>query len=545
MIKSSFRLGSLVIVLLVVFLCRLDDILLQWRRIIHPERAMMIRAIVPKAAGITNDEEEVVQETSRFVQRQFRCLYPSDENMHISSSNSSFCGCHVERRDTAAAAAAAAGFMSMLDVEAPLERRTLIPPNATFSTVNRTELLREMGLSLKWEHWHGYLSVWHCRSSSITPITLTRMDARGWTFRVMAHNNEVQMVLTIQHVSHDDDSSFQVTFPEGAPYGLYNITVILLHVDHQGGQDPPCFQNLTVRTHCKGETFWFDNFVQHVVFENVEYWHSSDQQQLLQQQTSSSSVSPSSLRAAASKPLCTSLDQLTPGYFQKTSGGDDWIWTPAHCLWNATLTTKAASTTTTATTPGERVLLVGDSTFRYLASAASDFAQYRKILTPHDFRDSLNAGMYRQSRWSNNNTRTLIFSMGLHSTCYNNLQQDLDMLPDLVRALVEQWMASSSDHHHRRVVIRSTTATALKKGLDFNAKKCLYYTDTRLRIWNNKLRELAAELNVTFWDEYNITASVGPSPGEWAATDGTHYCHPDPESSLCQQLVAMVRFAMR
>lgn len=535
MIKSSSRLGSLVIVVLVVFLCHLDDIVSQWQ--IYPERTMILRASVPKAS-ITG-YKEVVQETPRFVQRHFHCLYPSDENMQTSSS--SLCGCPVERRD---AATSAAGVMSMLHAETPLERRTLIPPNSTFSAVNRTEILRGFGLSLEWEHWQGYLSVWHCRSS--IPPTLTRMDARGWTFRVMALNNEVQMTLNIHHASHDDggyDSSFQLTFPEGAPYGLYNITVILLHVDHQGKQDPHCFQNLTVRTHCKGETLWFDNFVKHVVFENVEYWHSSDQQ--LQQQTLS--LSQSSLRATTLKPPCKSLDQLTPGYFHETLDGD-WIWTPAHCLWNATLTTEAATaaapTTGTTTTPKERVLLVGDSTFRHLASAASDFADYRQVLTPHDFRDSLNAGMYRASRWPNN-TRTLIFSMGLHSTCYNNLQQDLDLLPDLIHALVDQWTSSSSADQHHQVIIRSTIATALKKGIDFNAKKCLYYTDTRLRSWNNKLRELAAELNVTFWDEYNITASVGPSPGEWAATDGTHYCYPDPESSLCRQLVAMVRFAMR
>ena len=436
------------------------------------------------ADGLTMIASNKTQSTTASQPAAFQCLNKGDDGP--------LCGCNKD---------ANIGKTTM--------EHLAVPPNSTFETVNRTELIRNVVLSLEWDEQarEGALSAFKCNGENI----LTHLTTKGMTFRVAAQD-EHDNVRVIVHTQHSqDDERTRLFLPEGTPSGKYSFTVVLIHVDHQGEQDPPCKQSLTLRTHCLGETLWFDSFVKWIVFENILVHNEDD--------TPTTETTP--------KPACTSIDQVTPGHFQRSNGKNSFIWHPTHC----TLPGTFSGTSATAYKNRSKILLVGDSTLRRMDNATS-FTWYIKAYTPSDLMHLIKSGVLDRSRRMSKYS-AIIVGLGLHSTCYNPLQNDLKIMESLVKMLRDNWDPFP-------VVLRSTPALGVMRGLDYNAKKCIYYTQDRLQVWNDNLRQVASDLNVTYWDAYNTTASVGIgliSEG-WAATDGTHYCSSQ-RSSLCQQFVNM------
>jgi hypothetical protein len=154
-----------------------------------------------------------------------------------------------------------------------------------------------------------------------------------------------------------------------------------------------------------------------------------------------------------------------------------------------------------------------------------------KALTPVDLQKELKSTI----KFRKNHT-VLVLGIGTHSACYHPLQHDMDQMTRILPQMRAIWKED--------LLIRSAPATGVIRGLDYNDKKCLYYTSTRLQTWNNHLKLLAQKHDIAFWDVYNVTASVGPSPGDWVATDGTHYCFPSLESNVCKEMVSMLQMAL-
>ena len=323
------------------------------------------------------------------------------------------------------------------------------------------------------------------------------VSTEGLTFAGFARNSDVRTTLYL----NASGTKHTVRLPKGTPRGIFNLTIVLMHIGGQGPQDPPCKQDLKLRTHCPNETLWLDNFTSW--FEVSSIVHVPIQQ-------------PDCFLFNTTSPH--TYTALTPGYWNMSS----MRWTPTTSGFATSIPPPRADVKMT-----KKALLVGDSTFRHLQYASSAFSTYIYAVTPADLEELLLKGIpYR------NNT-VLFLGIGLHSACYRHLQPDMEDMASVLLQMKEIWKEN--------LVIRSTPEIGIIAGLDYNDKKCVYYTQPRLKLWNNHLRTLAREYNITFWDIVDITASAGSSPGKWAETDGTHYCFPNPKSKLCQQLVSMLQ----
>lgn len=366
-----------------------------------------------------------------------------------------------------------------------------VPPGLTYTTIDRNQLVDNIALSMTWaDHSDGVLSAWHCSNG-----TLTQVSTEGLTFAGFANNSEIRTTLSIA----SDGTHHSVKFPDCTPPGIYDLVIVLVHMGGQGMQDPPCFQDLKVRTHCLNETLWLDQFSRWFEVGTIKY---------------STPCRPTRLKASSNK---SRLTDLTPGYWNMST----LQWTPT-AQFSTPIDPPRASDKIL-----KKALLVGDSTFRNLELAASNFSMYVKALTPADLQRLLQNGI----RQKQNNT-VLFLGIGLHPTCYHNLKVDIDHMKRILPQIKAIWKDD--------FVIRSTPVTSIIRGLDYNDKKCLYYTRPRLQMWNDHIKVLADKNNITYWDVVDITASVGPSPGKWAETDGTHFCFPNTGSDVCQQMVSML-----
>lgn len=378
----------------------------------------------------------------------------------------------------------------------PIDHKLSVPPGRTYLTVDRSHLIDGIAVSLAWvNETQGVLSAWRCNKNGTT----TQVSTQGFTFVGFATNSEIRTKLHLV----SDGSNHSVRVPDCTPPGNYNFTIVLRHIGGQGVQDPPCFQSRTVRTHCINETLWLDQFSNWFEIDNISY--------------------SKPCRSLSTTTRSSRLAGLAPGYWNMTSIK----WTPT------TQFTASTGPPAAGNNLSKKALLVGDSTFRNLNTAASSgaFTTYVEALMPMDLQRLLAS----EIRLPLNDT-VLFLGIGLHSVCYNPLRPDMDQMTHILPQLKAVWKDN--------LVIRSTPFTGVIRGLDYNDQKCLYLTPTRLKVWNDHVKHLASENNITYWDIFDFTASVGPSPEKWAETDGTHYCSPNTGSVLCQEMVSMVWAAL-
>jgi hypothetical protein len=339
----------------------------------------------------------------------------------------------------------------------------------------------------------------------ILPLVAVRCDGgrtvslstKGMEFRgnVLSKDGKRSVFATINWNEEEQRHHFSV--PAILPSGSYNVDLILLHVGGQAINDPPCMNNLTLRTHCAKETRWFSHFSSTVLTIDIV---KKSVLVPLQQQTCGPWVN-------------------SPGMWRQDLNGR-WKWHYPPCRQTASVGDSTRSSD---------CVMMGDSTFSYL---------HEKMKTRHnngtcslysitDSRSAVRAIKTLSTRVGskvNPLPKLIIYNTGLHGTCYGSLAEEVKLIRPILQNLTNLF-----DH----VVVRSTVALTFLPGLDFQKDKCIYYTERRLLVLNAETEKVCRELNIPFWDVFAMTASSFPFSVK-ATTDGTHYCK-FPRNEACHE----------
>ena len=445
----------------------------------------------------------------------------------LENGDQQICGCSVPSSRPATDISSADGSRRLVSV----------PPNHTYKTLSRSSLVKDLVLSLNSspdKKNEFELRLWKCNAETNTlgPMSSEGMSFVGFAESEQSPGSSIKTSLTITPSEFDNnitaqshavsfyDKSFAAThhfLGVGNNVSTYKFTIILAHLGGQSTQDPPCAQGLYKRDHCLGETLWMDSVTRWMQISDVQI-HSntsddSDHNELLHpgNETEFFKNQPEAIELKA-LPICTDLESLTPGVWVNKS-----YWQPNHCRRPTTPPSK------------QRILLAGDSTFEYLSNTQSlvSHSKYIPIFLPFDIPSYLRTMKHPEYD-------ALFFTMGLHSACYRaSLEDDMDMLRPILKQLAATWGS--------KLIVRSTTNVAYIPGLDYNDKKCIYYTSDRLVQWNAWLREECQKLGIVYWDFHSMTSAIGPaSTFGWASSDGIHYCKESGTSTVCQEEGKMI-----
>lgn len=305
---------------------------------------------------------------------------------------------------------------------------------------------------------------------------------------VMSNNGNASLIADVRW--SDLDHKHLVTLPYWLPGDVFTINLILLHVGGQALQDPPCFNNLTVRTHCERETLWFSHIANATLTVKVENSHIP----------------------LPTRQKCEPWDN-TAGIWRRDMSGK-WIWDNPFCE-----RTLPDSDRPPMPLHPDKCVIIGDSTVRaihwYLREKleANETCRLYSADTSKDAYTAItNLGTVQ--RLYHKKVEVAVYNTGLHATCYQNVDEELKLMRPILKDL-----SSRVDH----LVVRSTVALTYVPGLDFLMKKCVYYTEARVSKFNAEMKKICEELGIPFWDVYSMTAASFPF-SDANITDGTHFC---------------------
>lgn len=316
------------------------------------------------------------------------------------------------------------------------------------------------------------------------------LSTKGMEFRgnVLSTDGKKSVAASIEW--NEKAHHHEVTLPWWMPSDFYTINIILLQVGGQAPQDPPCFQSLTVRTHCENETLWFSHIASTYLTFKLEQ----------------------SLRPLPTRQHCEPWDNSAGLWRQKEDGR--WSWDNPFCF-------KVNLDPVLPPLPlsSKKCAFLGDSTLASINKNLRSRLKFNETCMFYTTYLTINAnmtleGMRARKRKFNEHPTVIIYNAGLHATCYSNMRDELTRMRPIL-----QNMLNVADH----VVVRSTVGLTYLPGMDFVKRKCLYYTERRIIAFNAEVKRMCSELNIPFWDIYAMTASSFPF-SSMQVTDGTHYC---------------------
>ena len=329
------------------------------------------------------------------------------------------------------------------------------------------------------------LRAFQCKGLRHVHLSTSGMDFRG---NVLSLDGKKSVLANIEWNTQED--LHQIILPWWLPGDWYTINIILLQVGGQGLQDPPCFNNLTVRTHCKQETLWFNHIANATFTLKVKESHRH-------------------------KPIRHKCDPWmnAAGMWRQDQTGI-WNWDNPFCE-----KIKLDPVLPPIPLSSKECVFMGDSTFVSIHENLRKWLNASDTCKFHLSYLSENANMVvkdlRSRKRAYNETPTVvIYNAGLHATCYANMKEELTRMRPVLENLV-----TLADH----VIVRSTVALTYLPGMDFVKRKCLYYTEQRILTFNAEVEKMCHEFGIPFWDVYTMTAASFPFSVQ-GITDGNHYC---------------------